>query len=231
LIAAGPRPTLVTPGKSDWFDCPRKDEAFGFFLQHLGPGLETKWQAQELETLNIQRSEQNPELFSLCVEGILLIGLHMIDTPADEEYVTSRDKRMEASMQWLAESIEGNFAEREIRGVIILGHAGESERNEKFFSRTRKHFDANGSRNDVPVLYMHGDGLTWEVAKNRSPFYDIQVDQGGLAEPCIVDVAPRRNGKRQFLRKDKSGMQTTLGEGLFRLDQRNGRYTDLEKTP
>jgi hypothetical protein len=242
LIAKGPRPTFVTPGKSDWFDCPRQEEAFGFFKKHLGPDLLSRWPTNQLEHLgNIQRSKQHPELFRLCVEGILFIGLHMIDPPGNQEYNSSRDKRMEASMQWLAESIEGNFAEREIRGVILLGHAGRSERNEKLFAHTRTYFDTSSSsststttsstRQNVPVLYLHGDGLVWKVDKDRSPFYDVQVHQGGLAEPLFIDVAPQINGKVKSLHRQKSGLMTILGKGLFRLDQQQGPYKDPTKKP
>jgi len=233
LIAKGPRPTFVTPGKRDWFDCPRQEEAFGFFMKHLGPDLISKWDAYQSEKLHIQRSKEHPELFSLYTEGILFLGLHMIDPPADQEYTSSREKRLATSMQWFAESIEGNFVEREIRGVVILGHAGRSERNEKFFVQTRKYFENSSTRQNIPVLYLHGDGLASKIDKEHSPFYDVQVDQGGLAEPCIIDVAPQRNGKVRSLHKarDKSDSQTILGKGLFRLDQQQGRYSDPQKIP
>jgi len=228
LLAKGPRPTFVTPGKSDWFDCPRREEAFGFFMKHMGPGLVSKWHANQSKNLDIQRSDQNPELFRFYAEGILFIGLHMIDPPADQEYISSRDKRMKESMQWFADSIEVNFAKREVRGVVLLGYSGQSERNKKFFTYTRKYFDNIRTRQNIPVLYLHGDGHSWKVDKDESPFYDVQVDQGGLAEPCIVDVAPQSNGKVKSIHKDRHNkdQQVILGKGLFRVDQQGGRYPD-----
>lgn len=223
LISEGPRPTFVTPGKRDWFDCTQQEEAFGFFMKYFGSDLISR----QFENFDIRHSKESKELFSLYVEGILFVGLHMVDPPTNHENSSSRDKRMKANMQWFAESIEGNFAEREIRGVVVLGHAGRSERNKKFFEQMRKYFDGS-TRQTLHVLYIHGDGLSWKVDKDLSPFYDVQIDQGGLAEPCIIDVAPQRNGKIQSIHRDhnKKDSQTILGKGLFRLDQRKGRDSE-----
>ena len=228
MISEGPRPTFVTPGKVDWFDCPRQEEAFDYFLKHLGPNFVSRWSGYPFETIDMRRSKENPELFSLYFQGILFVGLHMIDPPVNEESTSLRDERMKASMQWFAESIETNFVEREIRGVVVLGHAGRSERNESFFLHMRKYFDNSSTRQNLPVLYLHGNGRSWLVNKDLSPFYEVQLDQGGLAEPCIIDVAPQRNGKVQNLHRDRNKLdtQTILGKGLFRLDQQGGRYSD-----
>ena len=223
IISQWPSPPFVAPGKSDWFDCTKKDEAFGFFLKHLGPGLASQLEENQIETLNVERSEKNPELFRLLFEGILVIGLHVIDPP--EEFVSSRDKRMETSMQWLAESVEEKFIQHEIRGVVIVGHAGKSERNKRFFSHVKKYFDDSTGRNKIPVLYLHGNGLEWALNKNSSPFYYVQMGKGDLAKPLIIDVAPQTNGKIQSLREDQSGMQTIL-KGLFRLDRRGIRNSE-----
>eukprot|EP00536_Pseudo-nitzschia_multiseries_P017760 jgi/Psemu1/226394/e_gw1.1796.1.1 len=234
LISKGPRPTFVTPGNSDWFDCPRREEAFGFFLKHMGPEFISQWHREHFETFDIRRAENDPELFSFYIEGIIFIGVHMIDPPANQESTTIRNKRMKASMEWYANTIETNIDKREIRGAIIMGHAGRSEQNQQFFKHMAKYFVNISTRENIPVLYLHGDGLKWEVDRsfseeaNWSQFYDIQIDQGGLAEPCIVDVAPRRKGKVQELKKDdeNNDMQTIVANGLFRLDQQKGRYPD-----
>mmetsp|Transcript_15759 Transcript_15759/g.32282 ORF Transcript_15759/g.32282 Transcript_15759/m.32282 type:complete len:447 (+) Transcript_15759:120-1460(+) len=234
LIAKGPRPTFVTPGNSDWFDCPRREEAFGLFLKHMGPDFISQWHREQFEEFDIQRQEENPELFSFYIEGILFIGVHMIDPPENQESLTARNKRMKASMEWFANAIETNIEKREIRGVIIMGHAGRSERNQPFFKHIAKYFVNINTRENIPVTYLHGDGLKWEVDRSFSEeaswsqFYDIQVDKGGLTEPFIMDVAPRGNGEVQGLEKDddNNDMQTIIGNGLFRLDQQKGRYPD-----
>jgi hypothetical protein len=232
IITKGPRPTFVVPGNNDWYDCPRREEAYGYFMKNFGPDFVSKWHSEHYVNLDIQRSEDNPELFNFYVEGILFIGVHMIDAPLNTESKTSRDKRMKTSMEWLAESVETNFAKRVIRGVFIMGHAGRSERNRPFFRNMAKYF-ANIASREVPVMYLHGDGLTHAVDRtfpddvNWDHFYDIQIEQSGLADPVIFDVAAQRKGTVQGFQKDESnGVITKFGKGLFRLDQRQGRYTN-----
>ncbi|VEU41382.1 unnamed protein product [Pseudo-nitzschia multistriata] len=237
LISKGPSPTFVTPGKSDWFDCPRREEAFDFFVKYMGPDFISEWHREQFENFEIQRSEENPELFTFYIEGILFIGLHMIDSPGNQESSATRNKRVKASMEWFANTIETNMERREIRGVIIMGHAGRSESNQQSFTHMAKYFVGIGTRENIPVMYLHGNGAKWEVDRSFSQeaswsqFYDVQVDQGGLTEPCIIDVAPQRLGKVTKLEKNENNndMETIIANGLFRLDQQKGRYLDPEE--
>jgi len=227
LISKGPAPTFVVPGNNDWYDCPRRDEAFSFFMKHFGPDFVFKWHAEHYENLDIQRPKDNQELFNFYVEGIIFIGVHLIDAPINTESKTLRDERMKASMEWLSTSVETNFARREIRGVVIIGHAGRSERNKLFFSHMAKYFAGISSRQEIPVVYLHGDGLTYEIDQTLSDdlswdyFHDIQIEQSGLADPVIFDVS---SGIHAFRNGDDNDMVTTFGNGLFRLDRRQGRY-------
>lgn len=216
-IAQFSSPTFVTPGKSDWFDCSNKDEAFGFFVQHLGPNLSMRWQTNQTSPLGIQRSEKHPELFRFVYEGVLVIGLHMINPM--EEYISSRDKRLETSMQWLAESVEENFEQREIRGVVVVGHAGKSENTNHFFPQARKYFSG---RSDIPVLWLHANGDEWKLDV-RSPLYFVGVDQRGLTRPMVVNVAEQLNGKPHGLR-ERSDSQKIVGKSLFLVDK--GQYPE-----
>jgi hypothetical protein len=84
-------------------------------------------------------------------------------------------------------------------------------------------------RQKLPVVYLHGDGHNWDVDTKFSHqlhwqhFRDIQVDQGGLADPVIVDIAPQVKGKLREL-VETSNMQLVLGGGLIRLDRQRGLY-------
>ena len=86
-------------------------------------------------------------------------------------------------------------------------------------------------RPDLPVLNFHGDGHLFSIETNFSfvtgwnGFTDIQVDQGGKADPLLVEVAPLRNGEMEPFKKE-SKMQYVYGDGLFRIDRQNGRYSD-----
>jgi len=81
----------------------------------------------------------------------------------------------------------------------------------------------------LPVLYLHGDGHNWDIDTKLSHqlhwkhFRDVQVDQGGLADPIIVDVAPQKNGKLKGL-KQRNDLEVAFGRGLFRIDRQGGLY-------
>ena len=57
-------------------------------------------------------------------------------------------------------------------------------------------------------------------------FYDIQVDQGAFADPCIVLKWPNKqvNGKLIPLQQQQHESQLLLGKGLVRIDQQRGLY-------
>jgi len=226
ILALGPSPTVVTPGTSDSYDCPNPEEAMEFFERHLGEDLALRWDTNQTDLLDIRRSDRHPELFRFLYDGILVIGLHVIDPV--EEYVSARQKRMVTSLEWLAESVETMFEQHEIRGVIIAGHSGKSERNERFFSKAKKYFIA---RSNVPVLYLYGDKLDFDIDKNSSPFYFVQISPSPLLGPTFIDVAPRINGEPKHLHLQKDREQTIIGYSMFRIDQQGRAYPNAGETP
>lgn len=230
VLALGPSPTLVTPGISDSYDCPNPEKAMGFFERHLGEDLALQWDTNQTDLLDIQRSDGHPELFRFLYDGILVIGLHVID-PVDE-YVSARQTRMVTSMEWLAETVETMFEQHEIRGVIIAGHSGKSERNQRFFSKAKKYFVA---RSNVPVLYLYGDKLEFGIDKNSSPFYYVQISPSSLLAPTFIDVAPQIKGKPKHLHREKdleqTIVQTIVGNNMFRINQQGRAYPNAGETP
>jgi hypothetical protein len=236
LIAKGPRPTLVVPGNNDWFDCPRRPESFKLFQKYFGPSFMTNWHKEHYEPLGIERSKKHPELFAFYFEGILFVGVHLINARPEEEPIKSWDERMKLNKEWVAENVEKYFKNDEIRGVIIMGHAGRTSRTKPFFSSIANYFVNITSREELPVMYLHGDGLTWNVDQSFSEeigwkyFADIQIHQSGVADPVIIAVAPQRKGTLQAL-VEEGDMQTTFGKGIFRIDRRQGVYENPMDIP
>mmetsp|Transcript_180 Transcript_180/g.368 ORF Transcript_180/g.368 Transcript_180/m.368 type:complete len:400 (+) Transcript_180:162-1361(+) len=230
LLQKGPLPTLVIPGDNDWYDCPDRTESFDLFLKYFG-SFETRWHKKDYMALGVERSAENRELFVFYKEGILVIGLHLINAPIEHEDIESWDARMKMNKEWVAQNIESHFEKSEIRGVILLGHCLRSPRTRPFFLSVADYFVNITHRMDLPVLYLHGDGHKWDVDTKLSHqlhwkhFRDIQVDQGGVADPVIVDVASQKKGKLKGLKKTNE-LQLVLGKGLFRIDRQRGRYKD-----
>lgn len=223
-----PLPTLVVPGDNDWYCCPNRTQSFEYFLKYFD-GFETKWHKKDYESLKIMRSEENRELFVFSKEGILFIGLHMINAPIEDEDIESWNARMKMNKEWVAHNVELYFRKSEIRGVIMLGHCLRSPRTRPFFLSVADYFGNITHREKLPVLYLHGDGHKWDVDTKFSHqlhwkhFRDIQVDQGGLADPIIVDVAPQKKGKLKGL-KERNDLEYVFGKGLFRIDRQRGKY-------
>jgi hypothetical protein len=228
ILMNGPLPTLVVPGDNDWYDCPDRKKSFHYFLKHFGK-FETNWHKKDYQGLGIERSEDNPELFVFYKEGILFIGVHMINAPLKKEAIELWDARMKTNKEWVATNLQQYLQQYEIRGVIIFGHCLRSPRTRPFFLSVADYFVNITHREEIPVLYMHGDGHKWDIDTKLSHqlhwkhYRDIQVDQGGLADPVIVDIAPQVNGKIKGF-KETNEMQFTFGRGLFRLDRQRGRY-------
>jgi hypothetical protein len=229
LFFVSPLPTIVVPGDNDWYDCPNRTESFNFFLQYFGT-LETKWHKNDYKPLGIERSSENQELFVFYKEGILFIGIHLINAPLDHEDIDSWNARMKMNKEWVAYNIESYFEKLEIRGVIILGHALRSPRTRPFFLSVADYFVNITYRQDLPVVYLHGDGHDWDVDTKLSHqlhwkhFRDIQVDQGGLADPVIIDIAPSINGKLKKLKERSDHLDLVVGNGLIRIDRQRGLY-------
>jgi hypothetical protein len=232
LIGKGPRPTLVVPGNEDWFECPRRSESFDLFLKYFGSSfIQTHWHQEQYEPLQIKRSDDHPELFVLHTGGILFVGVHLLNVGSEQESRSTWDERMHFNRVWVAKSVEEYLSKHETRGAVIMGHSPLSPRTRPFFTTVRDYFANVTSREKLPVLYLHGDGLTWRIDEKFSVeskwkyFWDIQLDQSGLADPVWLEVAPQIDGVLQPL-KAESGMQTIFGEGLFRIDRRGGLYSD-----
>jgi hypothetical protein len=162
LLRKGPLPTLLTPGDNDWYDCPDRQQSIEYFMKYFSR-FETKWHKADYAPLNIRHSMDNPELFVFYKEGILFIGIHLINAPPELEDPILWDGRMRMNMEWVASNVESCFEQYEIRGVIIFGHALRSPRTRPFFLSVSDYFVNITHRADLPVLYLHGDGHKWDV--------------------------------------------------------------------
>ena len=113
----------------------------------------------------------------------------------------------------------------QLRGAVIFGHAKISDPLLPFLSNLQTIFESNQVFG--PVLYIHGDGHEFDIETPFSDTWDaftgIEVDQGGLADPLLITVAPSSNGVTVPLTSEKNS-QIILGDGLFRVDRQQGLY-------
>jgi hypothetical protein len=191
------------------------------------------WHQEHYEMLQVERPDDHPELFTLHSGGILFIGVHLLNAQSGEESKSTWDERMYLNRQWVASSVESYLPRFETRGVVVLGHSRMTDRTRPFFNTLRAYFAEVESREQLPVVYLHGDGMVWQLDQTFGEraewesFSDVQLDQSGLADPVWLDIAPQVDGELQPL-KAENDMQHILGGGLFRIDRRGGRYSNPE---
>ncbi len=226
VLKAGHRPTFIIPGDNDWFDCPDRDASFSFFTRHL-TRLDQNWNHQ----LPVIRNEHHPELFAMEHSGILFLSIHLINGQVKDESKKLWSARMKRNEDWVAQTLDAYFAKMPIRCVVVLGHSLRSPRTRPFFENLATHFLKDPERLKVPVVYLHGDGHKWDVDSKFSHqlewkyFYDVQIDQGAYADPCIVEFSKQIDGKTVPLRLQNDD-QLLLGRGMVRINRQRGRYTD-----
>lgn len=231
VLKAGPLPTLVIPGDNDWFDCSDRKASLSYFQSHLTM-MDQDWH----HDLAIVRHAEHPELLAMEHDGILFLSIHLINARIMDESQKVWKDRMMRNQEWVKQQLDHYFATKFIRGIIILGHSLRSPRTRSFFESLATNFLNDEQRLKVPVMYLHGDGHNWDIDHKFSHqlgwknFYDVQVDQGAYADPCIVEFARQINGKTIPLRQQHEN-QILFGNGLMRIDRQRGRYTDsyLEK--
>ena len=234
LLRRNSLPTVLLPGDNDWYDCPSQLESFRVFQEHFN-GMEDYWEDRwPKRTPHFRRWKEHPEYFVMQHEGILFVSIHLIHGDPANEPEGVFDTRVRRSIDWVNKNVEDYFTRYpSIRGVILLGHSLRSPWTRPFFEGIAGNFVNSTSRVDTPVLYLHGDGHKWSVDTkfahqlNWKYYTDVQVDQGGMAHPCIVEIAPQVNGKTQPLTKEHDN-QHLFGKGLFRIDRQRGRYTSDE---
>jgi hypothetical protein len=226
VLKGSPVPTFMIPGDNDWFDCIDRQTSFSLFRQYL-THLDQDWH----HTFPVVRDEVHPELLALEHDGILFLSIHLINSRINDEPEIEFQRRMTNNQRWVRRQLDHYFATTYIRGVVILGHSLRSPRTRPFFEFLACEFlKKNRGRLDVPVVYLHGDGHNWDVDHKFSHqmdwkyFYDVQIDQGAYADPCIVEFAKQMKGKMIPLRQEHEN-QLLLGRGLIRIDRQRGRYS------
>ena len=82
----------------------------------------------------------------------------------------------------------------DVSSMIVLGHAHPTDDHDDFF----KPFVKLADKFDKPVLYLHGDGHSWEHKKGwkKKNLIRVQVDQGIKGPPVLVTV--KSGGKQPF---------------------------------
>ena len=231
-LQQGPLPTFVLAGDNDFYDCTNPEEAWQRYTRSF-VGYEDQWANRlppGVPRLGVTRWSQHQEMFAFEHNGILFLSVNLVNgKPTEAAALEKWNARMSANIEWVETNVHEHFATGRIRGVIIFGHALRSPDTRIFFTSIAALFVNDPRRKFTPVLYLHGDGHQWQVDTRLASqldwdaYRDVQVEQGGKAEPCIVEIAPLVNGVTSPLTVEHD-LQHVFGNGLFRIDRQGGSY-------
>ena len=246
-LSLGPVPTFVLAGDNDWYDCPVPSQAWERYMRYFGR-FEHLWTLRlPLDTprlANVTKFSKRPEMFAFEHGNVLFLSVTLINgfpdgtaTTDTNDHTTATaeqqwNERMVANMEWIRTTLDHYFAHYPLRGVVLFGHAVRSPDIRSFFVTLSDIFQQTPVRAATPVLYLHGDGHEWQVdtraasVLNWPSYTAVQVEQGGHAEPCVVEVAPVVDGVMVPL-EAKHGLQHIFANGLFRIDRQGGNYVDM----
>jgi hypothetical protein len=233
MLSLAPVPAFVLAGDNDMLDCPSAETAWGHY-QDTFVHFEQEWALQArqkgspyLDVSKVERNAFSPEMFSFNEDHILFMSVNLMNMPSGEDTDDAFDTRLATSKAWVTQQLAENFHQNAIRGVVMFGHALVSSDVSTFFEDIVNVFTE--AQVNVPVLYMHGDGHDFLIRDNYQweLFTEIQVEQGGRADPLLVTVAMAKNGTMEPLVAEND-MQTVVGNGLFLIDRQGGCYDDDE---
>jgi hypothetical protein len=239
ILFQSPLPAFVLMGDNDYLDCPYPEQAWSYYLNAF-VDFEQEWSTvlpTGVPLLNVTRwtdevavvgnfTTARPEMFKFVEDGILFMSLTVMNMPDGVAPDALFYERVDHSKTW-AETALYEMGSSQLRGVVMFAHGLIGDALIPFFGELKDIFYAYNV--DVPTLYVHGDGHQFHIGLNMgqqfnwSSFIDIQVEQGALADPLLIGVAPVVNGITSPLLQE-TDMQTVLAGGLFRVDQQNGCY-------
>lgn len=158
-LKASPLPTFVLPGDEDWNNCPRPSTALTYWREHLGQ-FEQNFQLDQLP--NIDHPLNREESFSFFKDGLLLLGLNLVDGNVQSEREWS--ERHVQNVQYTEQQLH-NY-QHELKAVILFGHAAPTAKIGDYFWPVCTQLRSLG----IPMLYIHASSDSQEPLITYQPF-------------------------------------------------------------
>jgi len=171
-----PIPTFIVIGDNEWNDCPsgQQNQGLGLWKKHF-TNFESYWNHDYLGT--IHRDPNRYENFGFVYKSTLFVGLNMVGGA-----VINRGEwntRLTQNGNWVQNLIRTHVVQsQQAKGVVLFGHAEPRSDHNNFFLPLEA-FIRDELKNQIPILYLHGDGHWWKVVH---PFYGQSSFLGVMAE-------------------------------------------------
>ena len=172
-------PVIFVVGDNEWNDQPVPEVAWPIWEKDFLHFSEQYPAAPE-----IHRQDGHLENIAWLDDGVLFIGINLVGGRMHD--VEEWGYRHRADAEWVEQNL-GTLG-GDAFAVVVLAQAAPKAVHEDFFRRFVPAVEAYGK----PVMYLHGDGHTWQVEEHwRAPnLVRIQVDQVTKARPVHIMVSP-----------------------------------------
>jgi hypothetical protein len=190
-------PAFIVPGDNEWNDCGNqleREDAWDLWSTHL-MRLENNWN----HTLDVIRQPEYEENFYLIRKRTLIFGLNIVGGRVHD--ANEWRLRLSGEVNWVRQIIIMNVQQNNnVDGIIIMAHAKPSPNNRRFFNPL-KNFIHSQLKNEIPVMYLHGDGHSFVHTPNfynQPNFVRIQ-HEGGVRDPVLKILAdPQKLGPQVY---------------------------------
>mmetsp|Transcript_18340 Transcript_18340/g.22761 ORF Transcript_18340/g.22761 Transcript_18340/m.22761 type:complete len:602 (+) Transcript_18340:247-2052(+) len=210
LLVTAKSPVFLTPGENDWNACPYPDQALSYWRQYF-ERLEETWN----HTISVKRQPNRPENMAFFMDFVLFVGVNIVGEPIldSDEW----KNRLIDDFDWVLKAMGEH--EEEMSSVVIFGHAAPDMSNSHFFGSLVE--AANYYK--VPVLYVHGQGYTFEtkLSIDNSPYVSsLQLDRGGKGPPLKIRVTNKPGIPFQYDRRvSRDGILETLSDDYLTISE------------
>lgn len=181
ILKNSPMPVLVLPGNEDWNDCPKPDIAFHYWMEHLNRFEENFADNQ----LMLGRQLARDENFAFLHNGVLFIGLNLVDGTVQSESEWSR--RDMHNVHWVEENLN-SYSVADFRALVILGHAPPTAKVGDFFWPIVEDL----SELEKPVLYIHanndGQLRTYKPFEELDRMTAVELSRGSISGPTKIRI-------------------------------------------
>jgi len=168
LLSDSPLPVFILPGNNDWNDCPDPYSAwqtwrrtFQRFDQQFGYSYP-----------NVYRQIGRDENFSFLYNGVLFIGIHLVDGYIQNEREWST--RHLQNVEWTEENLY-KYVQDEYRAVVLMGHSPPKSKVGDYFwpiIDDWKQLQSKG-RQSIPFLYVHANKYEMSLKEYKPAVFTV----------------------------------------------------------
>ncbi len=188
LLKKSKTPVFIVPGDNEWNDLDDPDQGWEFWNRHF-----LAFEKHFPGAAHAQRQPEHPENFAFEKNRVLIVGLNLVGGTVHDPAEWAQRHRDSAA--WVVQNLDRHPG---AAALVVCAQARPKDVHEDFFGPFCEAAVAFGK----PVLYLHGDGHTYEVegAWRKPNITRVQVDQVSKGPPLLVTVAPEQDTPFVFAR-------------------------------